>query len=415
MDEYLVIYKILLSVFSGKNLGEEFNKNIKENKELNISKIKDTSSGVLRYYFILDKILGKLYKLKPDNNILVILFIAIYEIKYTKKPQYAISNECVNLVYRLTNNIKIKNFVNAIIRNFLRSQKEIESELKNNLEYSYNFPLWLIDKIKINNPDKYEEIIKNLNSKSKLSLRINIKKTSLDKYCQVLKDNNILYNIKDETIILYKNIKIENIPLFKEGFVSIQDINAQKLNKILEFQDNSYVLDACAAPGGKTCQILENNNVKLLAIDIDKTRIKKIEQNLERLDLDATVICGDASKTNWWNSHKFDTIIADLPCSATGTIKKNPDIKINRRDTDIKNFVEKQRKIILNLWNILKDDGCLVYITCSIIPEENQDNIKYLLDKLKNAKQIKELKILPDEYGDGFYYCLLKKVTNESL
>ena len=143
--------------------------------------------------------------------------------------------------------------------------------------------------------------------------------------------------------------------------------------------------------------------------------MEKIKQNLERLDLSAEVICGDAADTKWWNGSKFDTIIADLPCSATGTIKKNPDIKVNRRDTDIKNFVETQRKIILNLWKMLKDNGYLLYITCSIMPEENQDNIKYLLDKLQNSKQIKELKILPDEFGDGFYYCKLQKVTNESL
>ena len=409
MDEYLVIYKILLDVFSGKNLVEEFNKQIKENKTLNISKIKDTCYGVLRNYFIIEKILEKLYKTKPDNNILVVLFISIYEIKYTKKPQYAIANVCVSLVYKLTNNIKIKNFVNAIIRNFLRNQTNIESELENNPEYKYNFPLWLIDKLKSGYPQEYEDIIKTLNSKPKLALRVNVKKTNLDKYCQVLKENEISYTIIDEIIILDNNIRIENIPLFKEGFVSIQDINAQKLTKIIKFSDNQYVLDACAAPGGKTCQILEANNVKLLALDIDKTRINKIKQNLERLGLEAEIICGDASSTSWWNGTKFDTIIADLPCSAIGTMKKNPDIKINRRDIDIKNFVETQREIILNLWQMLKDNGYLLYITCSIMPEENQNNIKYLVDKLQNAKQIKELKILPDEFGDGFYYSLLQK------
>jgi len=212
------------------------------------------------------------------------------------------------------------------------------------------------------------------------------------------------------------NIKIDNLSLFTEGYVSIQDINAQKLNKIIELTDGLTVLDACAAPGGKTCQILENNNVNLLALDIDRDRINKIQQNLERLDLAADVVCGDAATTTWWNGSKFDVIIADLPCSATGTIKKNPDIKINRRETDIKKFVETQRAIVLNLWQLLKDNGVLVYITCSILPDENQDNIKYLRDKLTDAKPIQELKILPDEFGDGFYYCKLQKeIKHESL
>lgn len=326
-----------------------------------------------------------------------------------KKPQFAIGNDLVSFTYSITNNIKLKNFVNAVIRNYLRELEYFEKKVKNNIEYKYNFPIWWIEKIKKDYPKNYNEILSNSNIIPRLGLRVNTKKIKIDDYLQLLKDNNLSFKIIDNKIVLNNNLNVQQIPLFNEGVVSIQDISAQKLIDIIEFKENSYILDACSAPGGKACQILENNTVQLLALDINSDRLKKVEQNFVRLNLLAKIIQGDASNIKWWNGKLFDIIIADVPCSASGTIKRNPDIKLHRQLTDINNFVVTQQKIVLNLWQTLKVSGKLVYITCSIFKEENQQNIEYLIKKINNAKIIKELAILPTEYVDGFYYCVLQK------
>ncbi|HLX54567.1 MAG TPA: 16S rRNA (cytosine(967)-C(5))-methyltransferase RsmB, partial [Aquella sp.] len=376
-----VVLKILSEVISGKNLNEVFNQNI-NNANLNIGKIKDITYGVMRYYFILNSILNDLAKNEPQLEIKILLLIALYEIKYTKKPAYAITNDIVDLSFKLTKNIKIKNFTNAIIRNFLRTQIELEKKLVSNLEYKYNFPQWIISKLRKDYPDNWENIIEYSNRKPKISLRINPNKTNIDDYIKYLDKENISYKLVDNIVVLDSTIAIEKIPFFKEGYVSIQDTNAQKLKDIIKFNPNQYILDACSAPGGKACQILENNKVNLLAIDIDKNRLDKVQQSLTRLNLNANTICADASKLDWWDNKQFDIIIADVPCSASGTLKRNPDIKLHRQLSDIKNFVITQRNIILNLWNTLKNDGHMVYITCSIFKEENQENISFFRQKL---------------------------------
>lgn len=411
INDYEIVLKILLKVLSGKNLNEIFNQNI-TNQQVNISKVKNLCYGVMRQYFILNWILNSLAKNKPTPKIAIILLIAIYEIKYTKKPVYAITNDLVELSFELTKNIKIKGFVNGIIRNFLRQQVEIETKLSTNQEYKYNLPIWMINKIKKDYPNNWNNIIDNLNKNPKISLRINFKKININEYTKYLDKEDINYKIINNIIIFENTLAIEKIPLFKNGYVSIQDLHAQKLIEIIKLKNDEYVLDSCSAPGGKACQILENNQINLLALDIDAKRLDKVRQNLSRLNLTAKTLCADASNLLWWDKKKFDTIIADVPCSASGTIKRNPDIKFHRKATDIKNFVHSQKNIILNLWQCLKDNGHLVYITCSIFKEENQNNINFFRQELANVQIINELQLLPDENGDGFYYCILKKVAN---
>ncbi|MCC2626148.1 MAG: hypothetical protein K0R14_2021 [Burkholderiales bacterium] len=405
-----LILKILSEVISGKNLNESFNKNINV-ENINVSRVKDVTYGVMRYFFILNYIINKLIKNDPESEIRILLLIALYEIKYSKKPAYAITNDIVEFSFKLTKNIKIKKFVNAIIRNFLRRQIELEKELANNLEYKYNAPQWLINKLKNDYSDNWESILNCSNNKPKICLRVNSKKITVDDYIKYLNEENIKYKLVDKVIVLDNTIAIEKIPFFKEGYVSIQDIHAQKLKDVIKFEPNQYVLDACSAPGGKSCQILENNQVNLLALDIDNNRLDKVRQNLDRLNLKANTICANAAEMDWWDKKQFDVIIADVPCSASGTFKKNPDIKFHRKVSDIKNFVATQREIICNLWQMLKDNGNMVYITCSIFKEENQDNISFFKQKLKDIKVISEMQLLPDGNGDGFYYCVLKKLV----
>lgn len=410
MLEYQIIFQILTETISGQNLKNAFEKYTTTADKLNIAKIKDISYGVCRYYFRINAILNKLCKNKPSSDISIILTIGIYELEYSKKPAYAIVNELVNLTANLTHNNHLKNFVNAVMRNFLRNIDNIKLKLKSSLEYRYNFPNQLLNKIKDNYPQNWQQILSNADEQAKLCLRVNLRKISIEQYCEILNEANLSYTIYDNVVVLDHNNIIADIPYFNQGYVSIQDIHAQKLKEIVTISDNQYVLDACAAPGGKTCQILENYCVNLLSIDIDNRRIDKIRQNLNRLCLKATVKCADASLLDWWDGEEFDVIIADVPCSASGTIRRNPDIKLHYQTLDINNLCLKQRSIVLNLWQTLKLGGILVYITCSIMAEENQDNIKYLTANINNLQIIKEVNLPLTRLGDGFYYCVLKKI-----
>lgn len=411
MNEYIVILDIVFEVLNGKNLNKIFNSKI--NKDLNISRVKDICYGIFRNYYILKNIIDKLVTKKSDQKIECLLLIGLYEFKFTKKPHFAITNEIVELSFKIYKNQKIKNFINAVLRNYLRNSLEVENSLLSNNEYVLNFPNVIANKLKNDYPNDYQNIIINLNKKPKLGLRVNTNKISITDYLKILESNNLEYKLIDNKIVLNDYIAINEIPLFKDGLVSIQDIGAQKITELINLNLINNALDACSAPGGKLCQILElKNNINIVGLDIDQDRLNKVRENLERLKLKAKLLVGDASNCNWWDGNLFDLVIADVPCSASGTIKRNPDIKIHRQLNDIESFVTTQMEIIINLWKTLNVGGILVYITCSIFKEENKENIKYLTKKLNNVKIVNELILLPTEYSDGFYYCILEKVSN---
>ncbi|MFN8770374.1 MAG: 16S rRNA (cytosine(967)-C(5))-methyltransferase RsmB [Neisseriaceae bacterium] len=412
MNEYLVTIEIINDVLSGNNLNDTFNKSIMDNEVLNINKIKDITSGVIRYYEQINLILNELVSKKiSDKKVHNLIIIGMYEINYTDKPQYAIVNYIVELSYNITKNNKIKSFVNAVLRNYLRNKNELHDKFKENSVFKYSIKKWWIDKLKNDYPNDYNNILETNNNIPKLVLRINNLKTSLESYKKSLETSKINYIEIDNKIILDKNIAPYNLPFFNEGFVSIQNIGAQKLIDMVDIKNGMKILDACCAPGGKMCHILENYSVDIVGIDIDENRIKKVRQNLQRLSLNANLIVADAARLDWWDNKCFDLVIADVPCSASGTIKKNPDIKIHRRVSDIRNFVNKQQEIVINLLNVLKTGGKLLYVTCSIFPEENEKNVLFIKEKYKNIKILKELHIKPDKYYDGFYYCLLEKTN----
>lgn len=416
MTEYLVIINIIVEVLLGKNLTETFNQHIIPMQQGNVSKIKDICYGIIRNYYQLKSILFHIVDKVPKNkNINTILLIGIYEIEHTKKPHYAIVNELVKMSFTLTKQERIKNFVNAVMRNYLCNKEQVHLKINQQIEYKYNFPRWLINKLKQEYSRQYLTIIGNSNLIPKISLRVNLNKVSFNDYLNILKNAQIEFNLIDNKIVLQHLIKVEQIPFFKNGYVSIQDVNAQKLLEIINFNNGDYILDACCAPGGKICQILENSKAKVVGLDIDENRLVKVRQNLDRLGLNAKIMHANASCDNWWDKTFFDIIIADVPCSASGTIKRNPDIKLHRKASDIDNFVITQREIIINLWKMLKAGGKLVYITCSIFKEENHDNIIFFTQHLQNICVNKEINMLPTEYADGFYYCILEKINCENL
>ncbi len=410
LADYYIIIEIITNVLRGKNLVNEFNYQV--DRVLNVGKVKDITFGVFRNYNILASIFALLVPKKINEiQLKSIILIGLYEIKYTNKVEYAVTNDLVNITSRLYKNNQIKNFINAVLRNYLRSQKELDIKLSSDFEYKYNFPLWMINKLTHDYKDNYQDIIASLNGKPKLGIRVNQRKIKLLDYLALLDSSNIKYNKVNDFIYLMELSNYKLLPKFEQGYVSIQDIHAQELINFVDIENGCRVLDACSAPGGKACQILENKSVDITCLDIDNSRLDKLRQNLIRLNLTANIKCGDARNNDWWDHKLYDYVIADVPCSASGTIKKNPDIKYIRTVDDITNFVKLQRDIVHNLWKMLKSNGILIYITCSIFIDENKNNIDYFLDKYRNMQLLDEKVLLPQDYADGFYYAKLKKLA----
>lgn len=410
------MYDIVLEILedsNGRNLNELVNK-YKDHP--NIAKIRNISYGIIRNYYAIEFITKKLVR---HNNVELnnILKVGIFELWFSHKAEYAVINDLVEYTKDKYSNQGSANFVNAVLRSFQKDKLSLVEIINQDYLLKYNLPSWLLDKFKKQYKGKYLPIIQSMMMHPSFGLRVNNSKISIDNYLELLNEQKIDYKLVDGKLVLTNPMNVKDIPSFDKGFVSVQDIAAQYLINILTNNSIEFtrVLDACSAPGGKTCQLLENYACDLTSIDIDAARLERVSENLARLNLSAKILVGDSVKKNWWDGNKFDLIVTDVPCSATGTIKRNPDIKINRLESDIDKFVDIQKMIVANLWDMLADNGYMVYITCSILQEENQDNITWFKENLTGFCPLDEIQILPSEYNDGLYYCLIKKETKLSI
>ena len=409
MDSYKIIIAVLTKIYAGKNLKDELNLLPLNN---DTAKIKNHVYGIIRNYYALNFILKQLLT-KPvkEYKIELILQMGLFELLYSKKPVYAVVNDIVNLTKTISPNFV--SLVNALLRNCLRQKDIFIQKIEQDYSLKYNLPEWFINKLKIQYGGTLaKEILVGFNFHPAFGIRINPHKIDNLAYEKLLNENKLDFEKIGTKIVLAEACQVKQLPLFFEGAVSIQDIAAQySLDLLQKYKIKpQIVLDACAAPGGKTCQILENYNCDLIAIDNSESRLNKIKENIKRLELNATILLADAAQQDWWNKQAFDLIIADVPCSATGTIKRNPDIKINRKITDINKFVLLQRSIIKNLFSLLEVNGYLLYITCSIFKDENQENIKWFTENIPGFTFVDDLQIFPNKYNDSLYYALIRKV-----
>jgi 16S rRNA (cytosine967-C5)-methyltransferase len=387
---------------------------------------KELCFGVCRWFFTLKKEVDVFLKqaLKnKDLDIYCLLLIGIYQLKFLNVPDYAAVNETANAAKKMKKMWAVP-FINAILRQWQRHQPIIE---ENDLAAFYSHPDWLIKKIQESRPQHWQMILEANNEKPPLHLRINSQKISRDDYLNQLKQENISATALPDNpqgVWIINPVPTEQLPGFDRGWFFVQDASAQLAAPLLEIAENQTVLDACAAPGGKTTHLLEiQPKLKnLLAIDVDEARTKKISENLKRLDLKADVLCRDIlNLSTWWDGNYFDRILLDAPCSATGVIRRHPDIKLLRNVTDIAQLHSLQQKILQQLWQTLKPGGLLLYVTCSILKDENENIISNFINQQADAIEKKinaswgiELsqgrQILPSpQKGDGFFYCLLQK------
>ena len=355
-----------------------------------------------------------------NKKIEALLCVALFQLNHDQSTDFTVVNEAVEAA-KLINKSWAGSFVNGVLRNFIRQKEKLQTELKNNEEAFYSYPVWWINLIKQNYPKDWESILLNGNKHPPLTLRINERKTNLKQYEEKLKSEEISYRVLGNAALeLAQPTPVEKIPGFMDGEVSIQDFGAQLAAKLLDLQDGQICLDACSAPGGKTGHMLEIADIELVSIDQQKDRLYKVKENLERLHLHAYLKCADLAAVNtWWNEKLFDRILLDAPCSASGVVRRHVDIKWLRRPRDIEMFAKQQEAMLKAMWQLLKKGGKLLYATCSIFYDENQKVINHFIKEHTDAKEVKwsvdseyskyENQLIPSENHDGFFYALLEK------
>lgn len=390
--------------------------------------LRDMCFGTLRWHERLSAILKKLVKkaLKPaDKDVECLLRIGLYQLIYQRKPDHAAVNETVKATKKLKKDWAGK-LVNGVLRTFIRQQAELLVQADSTVTARYAFPDWLLKRIQVAWPDDWADILSASNTHAPMTLRVNQRVQTTAAYQALLQDAGIaadLVPLVDSALILQTPVGVEQLPGFFSGTVSVQDAAAQLAAQLLDCQAGMRVLDACAAPGGKTSHLLERTDgLHLIAVDESESRLKRVTENLTRLHLQAELVAADAGDTaTWWDGHKFDRILLDAPCSATGVIRRHPDIKVLRRDSDIAELQQEQAQLLNNLWHTLRPGGLLLYATCSILPEENSRQVEAFLAIHPDAtlepmsavwgrEQAAGRQLLPGEHAmDGFYYALLRK------
>lgn len=383
--------------------------------------------GVMRHQPQLSRISRQMLK-KPfgprDYDLLALLWIGIYQLDHLRIPEHAAIAETVGGTDALAKPWA-KGLLNAILRRYQRENELIKADLAEDPGYRYNHPEWFILKLQHSWPDHWESILEQNNRTAPMTLRTNPRLTSRDDYLTMLNDDGLharacLY--AEQGIELEQPCAVDDLPGFRDGEVSVQDEAAQLSAALLDLQPGQRLLDACAAPGGKLCHALElQPDLNATAIELEQSRAPRIYDNLARLELKADVVIGDAAIQNWWDGEQFDRILVDAPCSATGVIRRNPDIKYLRKSDDIKNLSNLQLNILSNCWQMLKPGGRLVYATCSIFPQENERLVARFLKQMDDAIHQpidadwgvacplgRQLLPQPDSH-DGFYYAVLEK------
>lgn len=384
--------------------------------------LQDMCYGTLRFLGEIDAILARLLT-KPlkDEPLRQLLRVALYQLLHTRAAQHAVVDNAVRACAALGQPAG-KGLVNAVLRGFLRKRETLQAEAHTSEEGRYSHPQWWIDKLRAQYPDHYDQILASANLHPPLTLRVNTRETNVDAYLARLAAAGVAaHHLGGTALMLERPAPVEQIPGFAEGVVSVQDAAAQYAAALLDPEEGSRVLDACAAPGGKTAHILERAQVELVALDNDPARLARVKANLARLRLTAELICGDAAHpAAWWDGKPYSRILADVPCSASGVVRRHPDIKWLRRPQDIAAYSQRQRAILDALWQLLATGGKLLYATCSVFREENEAQIEGFLEDNRGARRLtlpgphtnaQQLagQILPDEHHDGFFYALLQK------
>ena len=398
--------------------------------------IHSISFDTLRHYGLLAAQLDLLLT-QPINDPPVrhLLLVALSQLQFSKAAPHAIVDHAVSAAEAIGFG-RAKPLLNAVLRNYLRAPEKFARERLTSQEAQFDFPRWWIERVKKEHPAHWQSVLLSARSHPPMCLRVNAKRIAPVEYVALLAKHGLAaQHVFGQAVMLEKPLGVNELPGFRDGQVSVQDAGAQLAAALLAPVAGTRVLDACAAPGGKTGHLLEMMGAKpvldLLAIDSDRRRLTRVSDNLVRLGLKANLKTADAAKPDeWWDGQPFDRILLDVPCSGSGVARRHPDIKWIRRETDIFALARQQARLLAVLWNCLGNGGRLLYATCSIFRAENQDIIEQFLRKTPNARQLNfahmlpagadhqaaipnlaDGQLLPNDVHDGFFYALLEKTS----
>jgi 16S rRNA (cytosine967-C5)-methyltransferase len=416
-------------VLRGRSLSTVLPKYSQKVADNDQSLLKELCFGTLRWYPQLQAIVNRLMS-KPikdkEREIQALLACGIYQLMYMRVADHAAINETVAATVKLKR-LWAKGLVNAVLRNFQRQQQQITEQLANTAEFETAHPQWLINRIQKAWSEQAREILTANNLQAPMCLRVNANQCSRDDYLKLLAEKEIQASKTEHSSVgiwLNSPREVTELPGFEDGWVSVQDESAQLAASLLDVQPDHVVLDACCAPGGKTCHILESEPklAALTAIDLEASRLERCKDNLQRLNLQANLIAADVGAIEeWWDNNPFDRILLDAPCSASGVIRRHPDIKLLRKDTDIDNLSKIQTELLEKVWKTLRKGSMLIYATCSVLPQENDQVVAQFLATNNDASVVKieanwgkatdfGRQIFPSaKGGDGFYYSRLQK------
>lgn len=410
------------------------NHKAKLQKEADQSLLQALCYGVFRFYprlaFLARALMEKPLKNK-DLDILHLIFLGLFQMLEMRVPDHAAISETVNACQYLKKPWA-KGLINGVLRNFQRQSETLLKKVADNPAAATLHPNWLLKAIQQAWPDQWEEIVTANNAPPPLVLRVNLQKISRAAYLQQLLSQQIEAEIIDVMSADAKEldptptaIRITHpcdataLPGYHEGLFSVQDAASQWAAAFLELSPGLRVLDACAAPGGKLAHLLETEPklLEVVALDLSPQKTQRIQENLDRLGLHAKIQTANALQpADWWDGNLFDRILCDAPCSATGIIRRHPDIKMLRHKDDIQRLATQQLQLLQTLWPLLKPDGILVYATCSILPAENSAVIQKFLDLEKDVILLATKQILPGQNDmDGFYYARVQKKAKHKL
>ncbi len=402
--------RIVARVAAGASLAAEFDLDTPRGALL------DLTHGTLRRYGRVQAIVRQLSRReRGDALVEALLWCSLYALDAGRHADYAVVDQAVRAC-ALLERWGAKGYVNALLRGYLRERGSLETRIQSDAEARYQHPRWWIDLVRAAYPAQWETVLAAGNSHPPMCLRVNVRRNTVSEYEAKLSQAAIgARQIGAQALLLERPVALERLPGFATGDVSVQDAGAQRAAPCLGLAPGQRVLDACAAPGGKSGHILESAEVALTALDADAARCTRLQRNLERLGLGARVLSADCTRpADWWDGVPFERILADVPCSASGIVRRHPDIKWLRRSHDVAGFAARQGEILDALWRVLGADGKLLYATCSVFPQENDAVIDAFLARTPGAARLPladgaDAQGLPHAERDGFYYALIQK------
>ncbi|HHH43618.1 MAG TPA: 16S rRNA (cytosine(967)-C(5))-methyltransferase RsmB [Gammaproteobacteria bacterium] len=385
--------------------------------------------GTLRWSYRLEALLSRLLRKplkKKDRDLHALLLVGLYQLLMLELPAHAAVSETVEVARQLGKKWAV-GMVNGVLRNAQRQAPGLLKDLDNDAVARWSHPDWWIERLQQDWPDDWQQILAAGNQRPPMVVRVNRLQVERAEYLQQLRAAGIEAReqpFAPAALRLEQPVAVDSLPGFRAGRVSVQDAAAQLCATLLNVQAGHRVLDACAAPGGKTGHILETapRLQRLLALDIDARRLQKVQDNLQRLQLQADLLAADAGDpSSWWDQRPFDRILLDAPCSASGVVRRHPDIKRLRRHSDLRSLSQQQQRLLESLWPLLASGGMLLYTSCSVFRQENSDNLQAFLERHADASELPlqaqwgkvqpvGRQLLPGEHDmDGFYFACLTR------